>query len=112
MGLPNFKEIIELVKTGATIEAQEKIMELRETVVEQQEENLRLRQQINELQDELDAFSSPMFDTCPSCRKPGYRVTHSEPDDMMGDVGVLNRTYICKFCEFTEILKETGRNDE
>ena len=32
--LPDYKAIIELFKKGSTIEAQEKIMELRESVVE------------------------------------------------------------------------------
>lgn len=41
MGLsPNYKDIIELIKKGSTIEAQEKIMELREGALALQEENI------------------------------------------------------------------------
>ncbi len=38
MALPRYKEIVELVKKGATLEAQEKIIELREAALELQEE--------------------------------------------------------------------------
>jgi hypothetical protein len=39
MNLPSYKDIIELVKTGATIDAQERIMALRQAALELQEEN-------------------------------------------------------------------------
>jgi len=42
--IPTYKEIIELIKKGATIEAQEKIMELRESAIELQSENIELKQ--------------------------------------------------------------------
>jgi len=50
--LPPYKDIIELIKKGATIEAQEKIMELREAAIQLQEENLSLRQRVKELEEE------------------------------------------------------------
>ena len=46
MALPKFNEIIELIKKGSTIEAQEKIMELRHAMMDLQEENLALREQV------------------------------------------------------------------
>lgn len=52
--LPNYKDIIELLKKGSTIEAQEKIMELREGTLALQEENILLRERIKELQSELN----------------------------------------------------------
>jgi ribosomal protein L37AE/L43A len=52
--LPNYKDIIELLKKGSTIEAQEKIMELREGALELQEENMKLKERINELESELN----------------------------------------------------------
>ncbi|MDX1442842.1 MAG: hypothetical protein R3270_03575 [Gammaproteobacteria bacterium] len=55
MALPGYKEIIELVKAGATIDAQEKIMELRQAALDQQEENIRLRQQMQTLEAQLKA---------------------------------------------------------
>lgn len=52
--LPNYKDVIELLKKGSTIEAQEKIMELREGSLALQEENILLRERIKELQSELN----------------------------------------------------------
>jgi tRNA(Ile2) C34 agmatinyltransferase TiaS len=53
MTLPAYKDIIELIKKGATVEAQEKIMELRETALGLQEENFAFRERIRELEDGL-----------------------------------------------------------
>lgn len=52
--LPNYKDIVELLKKGSTIEAQEKIMELREGALSLQEENISLREKIKELESELN----------------------------------------------------------
>ena len=52
--LPDTKTIIDLVKTGMTIEAQEKIMELRETAVALKAENTDLKEALAELQKKLD----------------------------------------------------------
>ncbi len=51
--LPNYKDIMDLVKKGATVEAQEKIMELREAALEFQEENIRLRERVKKIEGEL-----------------------------------------------------------
>ena len=51
--LPRYKDIMELIKKGSTIEAQEKIMELREAAIDLQEENQELRQRVNDLEEEL-----------------------------------------------------------
>jgi hypothetical protein len=42
--LPKYKDIVELLKKGSTIEAQEQIMNLREGALELQEENHELKQ--------------------------------------------------------------------
>jgi hypothetical protein len=53
MGLiPDYKDIAELLKRGLTIEAQEKIMELRVGALGLQEENLKLREQVRDLNDQ------------------------------------------------------------
>ncbi len=52
--LPNYGEIVELLKKGATVEAQEKIMELREKSLELQEENITLKAQIKGLEEALN----------------------------------------------------------
>ena len=48
--LPDYKEIVELIKSGSTAEAQEKVMALRIAALELQEENLRLKDRIRELE--------------------------------------------------------------
>ncbi len=52
--LPNYSDIVDLIKKGATVEAQEKIMELRIGALEIQEENLALKSKIKELENQLD----------------------------------------------------------
>jgi len=52
--IPSAKEIIELLKKGATLEAQEKIMELREALLSEREENHVLKQKIQELEKKLE----------------------------------------------------------
>ena len=47
--IPKYKEIVELIKKGSTLEAQEKIMELREAVMEAQEETHALKERVKEL---------------------------------------------------------------
>ncbi len=67
MALPTYKDIVDLLKKGATIEAQEKIMELREAALEIQNENLILKQQIasltaaQNLQDRL-TYKKPFYE--------------------------------------------------
>ena len=53
MAIPNYQDIVDLLKKGLTIEAQEKIMELREAALEYQNENLALKSNVKELQDAL-----------------------------------------------------------
>lgn len=53
MSIPNYKDIVELLKKGLTIEAQEKIMELREAAMELQEENLGLREKVADLEAQI-----------------------------------------------------------
>jgi ribosomal protein L37AE/L43A len=52
--LPNYKDIVDLLKKGSTIEAQEKIMELREGALSLQEENIKLKERISELESKLN----------------------------------------------------------
>ena len=53
MTIPNYQDIVALLKKGLTMEAQEKIMELREAALEFQNENLALKSNIKELKDAL-----------------------------------------------------------
>jgi len=43
MALPSYGEIMDLVKKGLTLEAQEKVIQLRESALELQAENLTLK---------------------------------------------------------------------
>jgi hypothetical protein len=62
MALPTYKDIVELMKKGATVEAQEKIMELREAVIELQEQNLVLRQETADLRAQVKLREEVQFD--------------------------------------------------
>jgi len=102
MALPNYKDIIDLLKKGATIEAQEKIMELREAALGLQEENINLKTQVFELQEKVRKLESFEGETCPKCRKPAWIVESSKPDSQFGAVGGIRREYRCTECGFTE----------
>ena len=54
MALPKYKDIVELIKKGATVEAQEKIMALREAAIQLQDENQALRDKIRLLENDLE----------------------------------------------------------
>lgn len=53
--LPKYKDIVELLKKGSTLEAQEQIMSLREGALELQEENQELKAKICELEAKLQS---------------------------------------------------------
>ncbi|MBI3781469.1 MAG: hypothetical protein HY278_10525 [candidate division NC10 bacterium] len=74
MALPNYQEIVALIKKGATIEAQEKIMELREAALEYQNENLALKNAVKELKEALALRDSLEW------QKP-YYVRKQNPED-------------------------------
>ena len=102
MPLPGYKEIVELIKTGATIEAQEKIMALRQAALELQEENVGLRSQLLELQAQLKRLQTAEGESCPRCRQRTWVVVSSAPDEMFGELGGIRRTYSCSECGLTE----------
>jgi hypothetical protein len=60
--LPDYKDIVELLKKGLTLEAQEKIMQLRVGALELQEENLKLREGIKQLEGELTLAKDLTFE--------------------------------------------------
>ncbi len=100
MEIPNIKEIFELIKKGATIEAQQKIIELKETIISLQEENLKLKGENLSLQQQIEL--SEKGERCPKCRKGIWNLIKSEPHSTFGRLGVLERTYKCSECGFTE----------
>lgn len=71
---PNYKDIIELIEKGSTVEAQKKVMEFKEVALALQEENLSLRKRIDELESKLDekqnvVWQQPFY----SVEKPGSK---------------------------------------
>ena len=56
--LPKYKDIVDLLKKGSTLEAQEQIMSLREGALELQEENQELKNEVRELKDRLKSIES------------------------------------------------------
>ena len=102
MPIPSTSAIIELIKTGATIEAQEKIMELRLAALEAQEENIDLRNTVTGLEARIAELENDTGEPCPKCRKKAWVVESSQPHRSLGDLGVINRVYKCSECGFTE----------
>jgi hypothetical protein len=102
VALPNYKDIYELVKTGATIEAQEKIMELRQAAMDAQEDNIALRNRIIQLEQKIRDLENLDGDPCPRCRKRTWIVEDSVPDPTFGELGGIRRTYRCTECDLTE----------
>ena len=62
MALPTYKDIVELLKKGATVEAQEQIMALREGALMLQEENFGLREKVKNLEESLQIKGQLTFD--------------------------------------------------
>jgi predicted RNA-binding Zn-ribbon protein involved in translation (DUF1610 family) len=100
MAIPNIKEIFELIKKGATLEAQQKITELKEALISQQEENIELKKENLSLKQQIELLEKG--DRCPKCRKASLNLIKSAPHGMLGHLGVKNRTYECSECGFTE----------
>ena len=100
------KTIAELAKKGMTVELQEKIMELREDVMALKEENVQLRNENLMLKQQLENYSKG--EKCPKCLKPAWKVESSRPSKTgLGRLGVIDRTYKCAECGFTETHTET-----
>ena len=62
MALPSYKDIVELLKKGATVEAQEQIMALREGALQLQEDNFGLREKVKNLEESLRVKEQLIFD--------------------------------------------------
>lgn len=102
--LPKYKDITELIKKGATVEAQEKIMELREAALELQEENLELKTRIKELEDKLNTKGALEYDR-------GLYWLYEE--DAAGDLTIKTGPF-CQRCQDVDSLLvrlQDGKND-
>ena len=117
MAIPTVKEIWELVKAGATIEAQELVMELRQAVMDLQETNIALRQEIQSLKAEIQATEAAIDDTpllprCPRCGKRSWSLKETKEDALMGEIGMFRRLYECGECGLSENRLEKGSDEE
>ena len=76
------------------------LSEARETIHERD-------QTIKGLQDKITAHASGA--ACPKCNEGRIKLTGSRPHPTFGDLGVLERTYECDQCGFTEnVMHEPG----
>ena len=108
MVIPSIEKIFELIKRGATIEAQEEIVRLRETAVSLQEENLELKKENFSLKQQIEKYENYTGERCPKCNKPTWKIIDSKPDPIFGPLGSTRRTYKCSECEHTEeVLHES-----
>ena len=98
--METMKSITDLAKKGMTVELQEKIMELREAVIALKEENLRLRSDNMELKQQVVELSKG--ELCPKCRRSSWNLVDSIPHPQFGTLGVIQRTYKCSDCGFSE----------
>jgi hypothetical protein len=73
--IPKYKDIMELVKKGATVEAQEQIMELREFALGLQEENFDLKEKTKSLEEALQLRKSVQWS------EPYYFIVDGENKD-------------------------------
>jgi Zn ribbon nucleic-acid-binding protein len=105
--LDTMQTITKLAKAGMTIELQEKIVELREEVLELKEENLRLREECLQAKQELERFTKG--DLCPKCKKPAWSLQSSRPHPTLGRVGVLEKTFTCGECGYSEARMDKGQ---
>lgn len=104
--------IADLLKKGATLEAQEQIMKLREAALELQEENLALREELRKLREERQLAESLEFAQgvywrmkdgqqtgpfCPRCYDEHHKLIrlHSGLDRM------ARTKWLCLVCENT-----------
>jgi hypothetical protein len=72
--VPNYQEIIELLPEGLTLQAKEKLIELKEAAVTLQEENLALKQKLKQLESAAGVPPNLLFD------KGLYWLMASPPD--------------------------------
>ncbi len=111
--LPSVSQIVELIKSGATLEAREEVMKLREGALERQEEMLSLAEQLRVAKAEIAELEAKLAERaklryvppvyyaegdeipfCPLCYETGEQRTHLFLQDLFGG-GVSGE---CKAC--------------
>ena len=107
--LDTMQTVTKLAKSGMTLELQEKVVELREQVLELKEENLRLREECLKIRQELETYTKG--DLCPKCKKPAWNLDSSHPHPTFGQMGVLEKTFKCGECGYSEKRVDKGQGD-
>lgn len=104
--LPSYKDIVDLIKKGSTIEAQEKIMELREAAIQLQEENLELRQRIKGLEEQIAlrakiAWDKPYYWVDDGGKRDGpyCQTCHDKDGKLIRLQDGTNGVWRCKVCK-------------
>jgi hypothetical protein len=115
--IPKYNDIVALIKKGSTLEAQEKIMELREAVLELQEENTEQRRRIEALEQQLAFHKALRFDSpfyyaegdsvpfCPRCWEADKKAVHLPPPQEL----MSGTRYDCIECDKMYIHPRSGR---
>jgi hypothetical protein len=62
MGIPKYQDILESLRNGLTVEAREKILELREAALRLEEENLALREKLRRFENDSEVCSRMHFE--------------------------------------------------
>ena len=66
----------------------------------------KLPKKVEELENRVamleKALQNNSANVCPSCGAQTFRVIKSEPHPMVGQLGIVNRTYECSQCGFKE----------
>lgn len=118
--IPKYKEIVDLIKKGATIEAQEKIMELKEFVLDLQEDNLALRKRITELELELATKVNLRFERnvyfkegdnipfCPYCYESENKLIHVVGPHKLSNSELSWLSWSCPDCNSSFEEKDGG----
>lgn len=125
MPIPKYNDIVDLIKKGSTLEAQEKIMELRETTISLQEKVFKLKDKIlkkdtkiKNLKEELKEKNKMSFDGklwwkegdkapfCPICYESDKKLIHLKfneyaPQRTSGMVSFSadKKHYRCRICD-------------
>ncbi len=89
----SIQTLVNLAKSGDTLELQEKISELRKDVLELEKENVRLRE-------ELETYTKG--EPCPKCKKSTWQLESSHPHPIFGNMGASERISKCSECGFSE----------
>jgi hypothetical protein len=107
--IPSVSQIAEMFKKGATIEAQEQILKLREAALTLQEQNIELREENRKLREERELERQLRFDKnvywldrgngaepfCPSCRDKDRLLIRLHPATSYNYLG----TFVCLVCQ-------------